>query len=62
MCLESTGLHEITFNFIKKIYIAIPLEAFGDISCHLNLYQANCEIDKKLSGCEKLATFLKSIF
>ena len=29
MCLESTGLHEITFKF---------------------------------SGCEKLATFLKSIF
>ena len=25
MCLESTGLHEITFNLIKK-YIAIPLE------------------------------------
>ena len=28
MCLESTGLHEITFNFIK-IYIAIPLEGFA---------------------------------
>ena len=32
MCLESTGLHEIMFNFIKKIYIAIPLEGFAPLA------------------------------
>ena len=31
MCLESTGLHEITFNFIKK-YIVIPLEGFAPLA------------------------------
>ena len=28
MCLESTGLHELRL-ILYKIYIAIPLEAFG---------------------------------
>ena len=32
MCLESTGLYEIMFNFITKIYIAIPLEGFAPLA------------------------------
>ena len=32
MCLESTGLHEITFNLKKYIYIAIPLEGFAPLA------------------------------
>ena len=31
MCLESTELHEITFN-VKNIYIAIPLEGFAPLA------------------------------
>ena len=38
-----------------------PLEAFGYPVTWTSTKQI-VKIDKKLSGCEKLATFLKSIF
>ena len=65
MCLESTGLHEITFNFIKNIHCYPPR---GVNSHHLSLAILSLEplLNKlcniqKVTGCEKLATFLRHL-